>query len=413
MQKALVIILVVLIIFIVWFCIDHRKKLGTYPKIFRDTIEDMQWKLLDKNRPAVKDAVNIEQDLKGYEYNDKVKDAVQNLEKREKMFTRHESLGKLTEVENATKTAFTLGDLYGYNVYYQFDQDGIAKHNEPVDRENINKAKNYYGKVITRLNTNPTAVENPRWMMDRIENFYVEHEIALPTTFTDTVNKLPLPAKKITSDPQNVHDRNVNNNFTKIYDRIKTLDGGDIDVSVAFNEVSEYAKKHPKSAQIAKALDKIDKNDNHIVSNYNDTEKGILAHVWNRINSADNLVNNENSENMKNMLMDSLCDGADVCSVGRVSRILDSLVLMDSDPEISKPVVTNEMLRNEIFTLANKTINDQVNLTGKRKEYDAGEMIPELDAIKHAVKNTITEQYSDKTDKANLDKIIGEVEAII
>lgn len=82
-------------------------------------------------------------------------------------------------------------------------------------------------------------------------------------------------------------------------------------------------------------------------------ESWVLIQVWTRIQKEDNLE-------LKKVFFSQLAECLSivenslepVCSQGRVSRILDSFVLLSSDHELAKPFNTN--LREEAFNLAYK-----------------------------------------------------------
>jgi hypothetical protein len=70
--------------------------------------------------------------------------------------------------------------------------------------------------------------------------------------------------------------------------------------------------------------------------------------------------------------MDALADGMDsggrgqfheVCTTGRCGRMINSLTLLDQDPEVARPMKTREILRNEVFMKSHQIIQARLAQT--------------------------------------------------
>ena len=78
-------------------------------------------------------------------------------------------------------------------------------------------------------------------------------------------------------------------------------------------------------------------------------ERQILTEVWLRIHSPDNASNVVKLRSaMLHELDSAVEDGSVQCTSGRVSRVLDSLLMLDADPEIAKPVATLRIIKKEM-----------------------------------------------------------------
>jgi hypothetical protein len=102
------------------------------------------------------------------------------------------------------------------------------------------------------------------------------------------------------------------------------------------------------------------------VTALHDNEKNILINVWKRVHSSDN---DDRRQFLKDAFMDSLSNGMEknyygdyamVCANGRCDRVINSLTLIDSNPEISKPVKTKEIMRNEVLAKSYTILQEEL-----------------------------------------------------
>ena len=173
--------------------------------------------------------------------------------------------------------------------------------------------------------------------------------------------------KNIRSDPQNVHESQVSNDLQRIYNNIKhendkeDMIAGGLDNRQGNNieSIRQSVNTHNFSDETARrrALNVLDTmSAGGEVTKLNDNERNILLNVWKRIHSSDN---DNRRSNLKESFVDSLANGMEknyygdyamVCANGRCGRVINSLTLLDSNPSISKPPVTKEIMKNEIFS---------------------------------------------------------------
>lgn len=175
-----------------------------------------------------------------------------------------------------------------------------------------------------------------------------------------------------TSDPQNVHDSAVNISLRKTLGRLKWDRAGTAvtskEIERCFKECRLFIDDHitddDEKARLNMALDQISQG--HYNSSLNDREDQIFAIVWDRSKNPANVATgrvNSIKLGVLNALSD-MVDGSDmVCSSGRCGRLVDSLMVVDFDPEIGK-IQTVEMVRNEIFQKALAILNECITEAG-------------------------------------------------
>lgn len=178
--------------------------------------------------------------------------------------------------------------------------------------------------------------------------------------------------KDVPNDPQNVHDTEVNDELQAIFRKVVEKNNYEPTTPDSPRSVEEvrqaiYAHRFEKSSDRDNALLIFEKMNNpHVISKYEMPERDILFSVWRRVNSPEN---KENQEGLRNAFMDALANSIDtnnygvnkeVCANGRCSRVLNSLTLLDKDEDISRPIRTVEILRNEIFSKAHNIIQKEL-----------------------------------------------------
>lgn len=174
-------------------------------------------------------------------------------------------------------------------------------------------------------------------------------------------------SKTHTSDKQNVHDHNVGTGLSKSYRKIcddkcyntqfDTIDS----IRDAITKNTEFSEKEKKNALIA--ADKMNKGLNIII--LGDTENNVLLNVWNRSYHPSNINNKKNIQSaIIRQLSDCVENDRLVCGSGRVARVIGSLAIIDYNDEIGK-IVTTEDLRNEVFSMASKSLNDTIKIYAK------------------------------------------------
>jgi hypothetical protein len=466
-----VIILIIIIIIAIWFT-HHLYSTGGLPEgAFRDTFEGFVNTANYKYDEYFTPPHDLYKKTVGYKLDDNAKLALSKAKKKDDMYTTNETSGTMSKSKagDATDNSFILANLLNFNV----------AENEP-DKKSKKKAKaksaQYFNKTLDRIVAEPaavvqTVVQPVEFMVDRAEDFYEDYviqvnaenpaivrELYIPNfeqirntvrnTRTEQVKKQAkekqlkmknLPAKTIEqelyympkdipSDPQNVHDSNVVSNVKMIYDKVISKNSQEKkqsnDESV-LNEIRHAIDNFPftggKGTAAKNTFDVMIKN--KLPTAFEATEKDVLVDVWRRITSAENETRRTA---LKESFMDSLAEsnGNNVCTMGRCSRVLSSLTLLDKDTEISKPIKTVEILRNEALMKAHKVVlkvlneipkdvsdayQDPEKLLGANA--DTRKKVDELETtIKNEIESTLKKDYPDVPAK-KLNEIIKDAQA--
>lgn len=254
-------------------------------------------------------------------------------------------LSQATRLENSPQP--NKRDLY--NVY-----------NEAVARYNI---------VYPHIRKNPQVpnVETITTQRDRayLELLTFHVNVDAPVEAIKTVPKEEKLKIEIKSSAQNVHDHNVNDELSKRYKTLKSLTSED----GTLESMLEFISKNDTTKQITINLalrDTISRFDN-------ETEEDIWYTVWRRIHSKDNLENrNSLLLAFKQAIEDCVEDKHLVCTTGRVTRVLDSLTLLDANLEISKSIKTDDIARKDVYDSAHKILQRELNKRGAlfKKQYE-------------------------------------------
>lgn len=406
MRTLTAIAIITILVIIVVYYISFYKSTGSLPSAPFSGLKNAASKTYDEYFAGPE---SLYHKTVGHVNNDTTKMAVTKARKKEKMNKRNEKFADISDknMNEATTNAFILGDLLRFNV---------APNTE--NREDIRQeAANAYQNVLNRVTRNPDAViaghhDNlpaPEYMVDRIEDFY-ENYIAQAVFDFDTnrfdqardnlrharvraatqprlvgVRKIKKRVKSnasdkqkhqdayfeeraVGNDPQNVHESEITNQMRNIY-KLVAQENKKLNDTHNIKQIKQAVKGHEfetpeKRKRALKALNII--QGGHWVSSLNDREDKVLLNVWTRIHDP---RNKENKDSLKTALMDSLAEcvapdyyGVDqsVCTMGRTERVINSLTLLDSDEDISKPVKTKEIMRNEVFTKSYKIIQDEL-----------------------------------------------------
>lgn len=321
----------------------------------------------------------------------------------------------IDDLKDKPEEAFAAGNVHRYNL--------LSNDEEEVDKEKeINDILTYYGSTINSLddravrrleqlldtdlddsqtedNTNrqtnfePTFTQNDLHMVDRVEEFVNTWDLYdIPEVIVDAVPRIRDVAKverrnravaaaknrkeasenyfdasiDYASDPQNVHDSNVNGDLRKTLDKIKSRHNGVRPVKSLQNARAYIRNRINNSdersrSKYNKALETLETvSAGNTIGTFKSREDAIFGYVWERSNLPEN---KDSSENLREALVDALADchekGSLVCINGRCSRMLGSLVLIDSDKELGN-AKTYDAYKNEIYENSKKIIDESV-----------------------------------------------------
>ncbi|SIP86110.1 Hypothetical protein PACV_397 [Pacmanvirus A23] len=310
------------------------------------------------------------------------------------------ALDELTQIRNPTPADhFRRGQLLQYNLLEGNQQ--IMRRQRNVVGDMIQE----YTNALADFNVQDNFV-NPDFMMYRIEDFHrnlqifdddndelvqlalgfdtmvnnrapvvrqelieerVNRAVSNSTTRAEAIEKYFDNSIKFTDDRQNVHDSKVNSDLRETLRKIKATAPRNIEPVIICEEIDYYIHNDytddPNNAYkvtaASTALQTMSRGE--LITTFNERENYILSYVWERCKHPSN---SENMQLMKeavaNALADSVENGTLVCINGRCSRVLNSLVLLDFDRDISSGVMTFEAYKNQIFQETKEIINQEI-----------------------------------------------------
>jgi len=474
---AIVIIVAILVVYFVTHLYNH----GSLPSApFQDSVERMKDSIGQTYDNYFTSAEDMYEQTVGHENDEAAQMAYQKAEKREKMYSRNEKFGRLSDknLPSATATAFMLANINRFNV-------------GPTSPAAMQTAAQQYGTVMQRIARNPTAVvaaphiPPAEFMIDRAEDFYedyIAHLTLDPAAIPDldglrdavrvarlgvaenqvTAGNIPRRTRRrrrrgenitdkqatqdtyfeerdIRNDPQNVHESQVNNDMMRIFNRIQEQNQEDnmysdeiIPPEQTIRDIREYINQREWSdpEKKARALQTLNKAaEGNYITKLQARESEVVANVWRRMNSPDNA---DNRDNLRDALMDNLADGVEkgyngqdyqVCASGRTGRVLSSLTLIDADEEISQPIKTAEILRNEVFSKSYQIIQNTLKTADEEtaRAYNGvlDQPAPDVDDkvaafevhLKEQIDQQLRDEYSDKVEPKILDNLIQDAQA--
>lgn len=418
-------ITVLVLLLIIWIVHSIYNK-GYMPDgVFRDAYESMKVGVRGRYDSIFEQPEHLYEKTVGHVYDKGVKLAVEKGLKAEQAHQRNDHDGTLNRTAaDAIFTAYMLAELYN--------------HNAPSTKQQTN---DFYERAVYRVtNYTPAAIADtnpthpaPETIIDRAE-LYNQHIIYndIREHIRDTrknliknkttqrkaaANKYYTP-RTIRNDPQNVHDIAVTDTLKHKFDLItsKTETITDLpNIKTVINNSDITQEKKDNAITILNIMKK------NPVTSLNVFEDDVVKTVWNRIHSKDN----ENStKELENSFIDALASGmektyegqyAPVCTIGRVTRVIDSLCLLDNDLEIAKPARTTEMIRNEAFSKAHTILKNALSKSPEMMNYyNGGDEPKDLETFKTNVKEQIADilrnDYKDLRSNS-LENIIRDAQA--
>jgi hypothetical protein len=441
-----IVIAVLVILVLIWITHSAYTR-GYMPEgVFKDTYESMIVSAHRSYDKYIESPANLWTRSIGYENDEPVQLAIAKATKLEEM--HHANSSRLaTTAADAANNSFILAELNRYNVAPNADDD--------TTRQNaLDQADIMYRRTLSRIRNNTLTVarddDHTEAILERINEYATTvndnlfHPVieqtragvrAARVQLADKKNKsVYFEPKPIRNDPQNVHDTELTHDIKVKYNKIIEKNKEDA------ASIGTYNYKQPTFADIRIELNRADlsetdrENAFHIlniiaggssITALNTTEDKVLLEIWKRIHSPEN---QDNRENLKNSLWQSLSSGMEknyngeyrsVCTSGRTSRIVDSLTLMDNDDSLAKPLQTVETLRNEILSksyvilqtaLKDSPVSAVYNGTEPETDENRQALVEFKNFVKQNIADTIHRDYPDaKPD--TLDNIIKDAQA--
>lgn len=251
---------------------------------------------------------------------------------------------------------------------------------------------------------------------------------------------LTLPKAINFNDRQNVHDFAVVKSYTGRYNRLKSLVSDPIktaeELGISVNEYKEskiyetlaeinheFIDKHhndkdfdTKCSALQSVLLTISHAFTVVFLHDETTEDWIITQLWERIGqNKSEFIRTDLKEMLFTNLIDCMEEDGPVCIVGRVSRVLSTLTLLDEDDELSKPEMTIADVSNEIYGKVVKLLDSELTVNNMNELYnkltpltvdEQNKLNKCIDNIKKNITESITNEYRGILPTLNLENII-------
>jgi hypothetical protein len=409
---------VVLCLLILFYIISKKEK---FANVFSDAYDTMVHSITRSDKPK-DDPQRVYNSMVGYEKSPIIGKTFARLKKKEKLYADNERKRKTSQraYNEATTNSFIIGDIYRFSELENTADRSERNHAREMAgtyyNRTLERIRNNAVDVIigNELDHGPTV----DMMIDRANEFFQENNdlpVGVEIDFENlrgavrdarvvaymgggVNNATPVKKRKpkrigqtdkqykqeqfyepknIRSDAQNVHEPQVSHDISRIYSAIKVendkedmITGGaenhqNIDIAAIRKEILTHPfTSEPARQRAISVLETMGKGGE--VTALHDNEKNILINVWKRVHSSDN---DDRRQFLKDAFMDSLSNGMEknyygdyamVCANGRCDRVINSLTLIDSNPEISKPVKTKEIMRNEVLAKSYTILQEEL-----------------------------------------------------
>lgn len=238
-------------------------------------------------------------------------------------------LGKYFELNDDVKQAIRVYDVV------QLKTEGTDAYLNAEVKERLQLLQ--ADRVLPNRSTAPTAMLNIK----------SDHVTLKPPALSVVPSR---PVVAVPNDRHSVHDSGVTRTLANSYKAIKASlhNPNSVDsvssTTTSLMEVRDLCKSSPRATLV---LDRIEQSTTPITILGDETEVDVLCTVWSRIKDANH------GEDVRAMLVKSMEDCVDennsvVCTVGRVSRLVDTLNVVD--PLVS--IKPRWAVRQEINALA-------------------------------------------------------------
>lgn len=219
-------------------------------------------------------------------------------------------------------------------------------------------------------------------------------------------NKLIHKYARYKPDANSVHDSAVTASVKKSVDNLKQVSSSESNI----DKIKDYIINGGDSKELSnttrqKALVALNTivNTNSNISNLKMKETEILNLVFNRINQSSDP---ELRENLKETLVKELADAArgsaTVCATGRVSRLVDTLNIIDPSTTIKDSTTIRREMLNKASNVQQKIYTGLSNEL--KKDVDSGKETPEVIEYENRVKKEITDTLRDDYVKSGIMK---------
>lgn len=238
--------------------------------------------------------------------------------------------------------------------------------------------------------------------------------------------KVILSQKHWQSDSQNVHDTALYEEIAAQYNVVKHENCKIPKVHLHnYQELRDWYMSHYRQSD---HLSKINKVFTMIDNNYavmhmqGVHEQDIITSIWRRMFDPRNKQNfNKMRESLGDALIDCVENDHVVCMAGRISKIWQTLAMVDCNPSMGI-LKTKMLLKNEIYDRCSKIVDDYVGIengsaTAQLKEaYANDEKTPQVEELKQCMlkqMDDLVPQYSELLPEEQVRSIIKVCKAVV
>lgn len=276
-------------------------------------------------------------------------------------------------------------------------------------REILRQAAQDYTHAIQRIRDDPNAAIpgladqnlNPEQILDQAQDYF--HAMQLQEmewqveAIRDDVRQIRaqdpnylVMGMAIANNAQNVHDSAVVNHTRSIAGALPAVNHTNISEIRA--AIDSYRFDRPEDyANAVKTFEVMSKG--NAVETLNTDERRVLEQTYQRIKAPENANNRDALTNsFMAALANSVEEGHMVCTMGRCSRVLNSLARVDANPVFSAPAVTMDMMRAESLTKASHILQRELQTAPEtvRNDYNNDRRTDAVMELEQNVRDKIT-----------------------
>lgn len=399
-------VLIVLIIITIGWCIYHYFSTGEFPDAFAQRIYTSSKNLF----VAPKTAIELFDKTSGHHMDAVAKEILENGDKDEKMYREQIRRGRISNsgMALAIENTYAMGQ--------------IATHFLDQTPENVQAAAALRTETLVRIAMRPAAAIAAQIPPENIVVAWEEDPQIQTMLLTQIRRARQLEARPdepgyheryyearhVVSDPQNVHDSEVQTDARRILRQIQQKNAGEynhgddtrqhmhsVDNMRHWLENREYenAAMRNNTLTVFNAMAQGAENTALQIN-----ERQLLHEAYMRANSAENF---HNRQNVQDALVSALADSAvnspgiisgnttTVCVTGRCTRLLGAFTHIDADRTIAEPIKTIDILRNEILSKSHNILTKELESSSMMDRYNSGESSPELNIALDNIRDNI------------------------
>jgi len=325
-----------------------------------------------------------------------------------------------------------------------------------VNARNIERAHQHFNQALDQIRQGRVDPIDIPFILDRIDDYkdeFVDYPdvedlpiqdalLAYYNTMHHSINnqrnkkinkddpeytqKTLLAKQQWHSDSQNVHDSSIHNDLKHQYQQVRNENAKVSDLQLkTYSDCCNWLKMRYQNDPVA--YEKINKTLSYLDNNYpisfmpDAHEQDILTTVWQRIHHPDNKKSfNQLRDALGEAVQDCVEGDHVVCLSGRLPKVWQSLSLLDKNPEIGV-LNTKQALRNEIYELSAKIVDDYVGENGSASDelktaYNNNENTEQVKELTDCMRKQIDQlrdKYQERLPDTQLNLIIEECKSIV